>query len=176
MPTSPSPFPLDASPAERQRCFDPVVDEHTRLLVLGSLPGTHSLLRQEYYGNKQNRFWSLMSEVIGVDLVVLDYASRLQALLANGVGLWDVVAEAQREGSLDSRIRQRVDNNLSGLIAELPSLQTIAFNGATAARLGMRALGPHAVPYRTVQLPSSSPAFTLEYAEKLALWRTLRQE
>lgn len=173
--TTPPSLP-DSATTERKRCFDPVVDERTRILVLGSLPGELSLLKQEYYGNKQNRFWMLMSDVIGLDLVPLDYAARLQALLANGVGLWDVVAEAQRDGSLDSRIRARVDNDLLALIAQLPSLKTIAFNGGTAARLGMKALDRHAMRFRIVPLPSSSPAHTLAYANKLTVWRTLRDD
>lgn len=164
-----------AGPGERKRCFDPVVDERTRILVLGSLPGELSLANQEYYANRQNRFWMLMSEVIGFDLVPMDYPSRLQALRANGVGLWDVIAEAAREGSLDSRIRERADNNLLGLIAELPNLNTVAFNGGTAARIGMKALGQHAQRYRIVLLPSSSPAHTLPYAEKLLQWQLLCQ-
>ena len=165
---------INATPAARKRCFDPVVDGRTSVLVLGSLPGDQSLARQEYYGNKQNRFWCLMSEVIGRDLVPLAYPSRLQALLANGVGLWDVVAEAKRDGSLDSRIRERTDNDLLALIAELPSVTTIAFNGGTAARLGIKALGQHAQRYRVVILPSSSPAYTRAYAEKLTIWLSLR--
>lgn len=161
-------------PQARKRCFDPVVDDRTGLLVLGSLPGEQSLARNEYYGNRQNRFWMLMSEVLGLDLQVLGYGARLQALLASGVGLWDVVAEAHREGSLDSQIRGHADNDLPGLIASLPKLETIAFNGGTAARLGLKALGVHASRYRIVQLPSSSPAYTLAYAEKLRLWRLIR--
>lgn len=158
----------------RKRCFEPVVDDKTRLLVLGSLPGELSLARNEYYGNKQNRFWMLMSQVIGLDLVALEYGERLQALLANGVGLWDVVAEAHREGSLDSRIRDHAGNDLLGLIGGLPNLAAIAFNGGTAARLGIKALGQHASRYDIVLLPSSSPAYTLAYAEKLTVWRNLR--
>jgi hypoxanthine-DNA glycosylase len=158
----------------RKRCFDPVVDAQTRLLVLGSLPGEKSLALQEYYGNRQNRFWLLMSEVTGVDLVRLDYTSRLEALLEQRVGLWDVVAEAQRSGSLDSRIRDHNDNDLLALLANLPELTTIAFNGGTAARLGLKVLGQHAVRYRIVQLPSSSPAYTVPYAEKSRLWQALR--
>ena len=157
----------------RKRCFDPVVDAQTRLLVLGSLPGEKSLVLQEYYGNRQNRFWFLMSEVTGVDLVGLDYSARLEALLELRVGLWDVVAEAHRPGSLDSRIRDRNDNDLLALIASLPALTTIAFNGGTAARLGLKVLGQHAAHYRILQLPSSSPAYTLSYAEKSRLWRVL---
>ena len=157
----------------RKRCFDPVVDAQTRLLVLGSLPGEKSLALQEYYGNRQNRFWQLMSEVTGVDLVWLDYTSRLNALLEQRVGLWDVVAEAHRPGSLDSRIRDRNDNDLLALIAKLPELTTIAFNGGTAAKLGLKVLGVHATRYRILQLPSSSPAYTLSYAEKLRRWQVL---
>jgi hypoxanthine-DNA glycosylase len=159
----------------RKRCFDPVVDAQTRLLVLGSLPGEKSLALQEYYGNRQNQFWLLMSEVTGVDLVLLDYASRLETLVELHVGLWDVVAEAHRPGSLDSRIRDRNDNDLLAFIANLPALTTIAFNGGMAARLGLKVLGQHAERYRVVQLPSSSPAYTLRYAEKSRLWQVLRE-
>lgn len=177
--STPSPVARDTpvnaqdSAIARKRCFDPVVDRRTRLLVLGSLPGEQSLARQEYYGNRQNRFWQLMSAVTGADLVELDYASRLQTLLARHVGLWDVVAEAHRAGSLDSQIRNRNDNDLLALLADLPALTTIAFNGGTAARLGLKVLGENAARYRIVQLPSSSPAYTLPYAEKLRLWQVL---
>lgn len=159
---------------ELKRCFDPVVDERTRLLVLGSLPGDKSLAVQEYYGNPQNKFWALMSEVIGLELVPLSYPARLEALLARGVGLWDVVAEAHRPGSLDSRIRSRNDNDLCALLSCHPNIKAIAFNGGTAAKLGMKVLGPHAANYQIEELPSSSPAYTLAYRDKAMRWRALR--
>jgi hypoxanthine-DNA glycosylase len=159
----------------RKRCFDPVVDGRTRLLVLGSLPGEKSLQLQQYYANPQNRFWMLMSAVIGEPLLTLDYAARLQALLRQGVGLWDVVAQAHRHGSLDSSIRDRDDNDLSGLLARFPAIHTLAFNGGTAAKLGARVLGDHAGRYRLINLPSSSPAYTRSYAEKLERWAVLRE-
>lgn len=162
------------SPTARKRCFDPVVDDRTRLLILGSLPGEKSLVLQEYYGNPQNKFWALMSEVLGVELVPLDYSARLATLLAHGVGLWDVVAEAHRKGSLDSNIRERNDNDLPGLLLRYPNIQAIGFNGGTASRLGLKVLGPSAADYRIVELPSSSPAHTLAYAEKARRWQILR--
>jgi hypoxanthine-DNA glycosylase len=174
MVTPPAPPAIaTAEPAARKRCFDPVVDQRTRLLVLGSLPGDQSLLRNEYYGNRQNRFWMLMSEVVGVALVPLDYAARLQALLRHGVGLWDVVAEASRPGSLDSNIRERDDNDLPGLLQRFPHIAAIAFNGGTAKRLGMKVLGERAAGYRIVELPSSSPAYTIPYTEKSDRWAAL---
>jgi hypoxanthine-DNA glycosylase len=172
MPADPSPSPSGA-PA-RKCCFDPVIDEHTRLLVLGSLPGEKSLAAQEYYANRQNKFWLLMSEVIGVELVTLNYAARLQALLAHGVGLWDVVAQAHRPGSLDSAIRNRDDNDLPGLLERYPNIAAIGFNGGTAAKLGLKVLKERAMRYEIIALPSSSPAYTLAYAEKMKSWSVLR--
>jgi hypoxanthine-DNA glycosylase len=158
----------------RKRSFSPVVNEHVRLLILGSLPGELSLAHNQYYANPQNRFWHLMSAVIDKDLRVLDYPARLRVLLANGIGLWDVVAEANRDGSLDSKIRDHAHNDLVTLATGLPDLTAIAFNGGTAARLGLKALQDSADRYRIVKLPSSSPAYTLPYADKLHVWQDLR--
>lgn len=158
----------------RKRCFDPVVDANTRLLILGSLPGEKSLAHSQYYAHPQNKFWLLLGAVLGIDLKSLPYEDRLAALLAHGVGLWDVVAQAQRSGSLDSNIRERDDNDLVQLAVSLPRLDTIAFNGGTAAKLGLKVLGEQAQRYRIVSLPSSSPAYTLAYEAKLQQWKTLQ--
>lgn len=155
-------------------CFPPVVDANTRVLVLGSLPGEVSLAQSQYYAHKQNRFWSLMGEVIGQDLRGIDYEARLQMLLLHQVGLWDVVAQAQRQGSLDSNIRNHASNDLLALVESLPQLVAIAFNGGTAARLGMRALQRAAGQYQFISLPSSSAAHTKPYVEKLQAWHALR--
>ena len=160
----------------QKRCFAPVVDDRTRLLLLGSLPGEKSLALQQYYGNRQNQFWALMSDVLCVNLVTLDYPTRLSTLLAHGVGLWDVVAEANRKGSLDSSIREHSENDLLDLATRLSELHTIAFNGGKAAQIGRRQLGEQGTRWRLLDLPSSSPAFTLAYATKLRAWRQLLQE
>lgn len=161
-----------------KQSFAPVVDRATRLLILGSLPGDASLAQQQYYAHPQNRFWHLLSDVLQVELVKLDYASRLHNLLAHRVGLWDVIAQAQRRGSLDSQIRNRTDNDLLALINTLPHLQAIAFNGATAAKIGHKLLAAsvdkYANKYQILSLPSSSPAYTLAYPLKLNDWMHLR--
>jgi hypoxanthine-DNA glycosylase len=157
-----------------KRCFPPVIDAHTRVLILGSLPGEASLAHQQYYAHKQNRFWHLVGELIGEDLAAMEYALRLQTLLAHRIGLWDVVAQARREGSLDGNIRDHSANDLVELIESLPALEAIAFNGGTAARIGERILGPHAQRFRILRLPSSSPAYaSMNFAAKLVAWRAL---
>jgi hypoxanthine-DNA glycosylase len=158
----------------RKRSFAPVADQNVRLLILGSLPGELSLAHSQYYANPQNKFWTLMSEVLGEKLYALPYMERLQVLLRHRVGLWDSVAEAIREGSLDSRIREHAHNDLVGLVVGLPKLEAIAFNGGTAAKLGLKALGEYASRYQIIRLPSSSPAYTLSYQAKLNVWSVLR--
>lgn len=155
-----------------KRAFDPVVDAHTRLLILGSLPGDASLKAGQYYGHPQNGFWRLVGGVIGRDLAGLTYPDRLAALRATGVGLWDVIASAERPGSLDGAIRNPEAADLNRLIDGLPALRAIAFNGGTAARLGRRGLSPRA-NIDLINLPSSSPAYTRPLAEKAAAWTGL---
>lgn len=155
-----------------KHCLPPVVDARTRVLVLGSLPGEVSLQRAQYYGHKRNLFWPLVGDVVGRDLVALGYEQRLAAILAAGVGLWDVVGSARREGSLDAAIRDHRPNDLSRLAGTLPELRAIGFNGATAARIGRPQLADAGV--RLVLLPSSSPAYaSMRRADKLERWREL---
>lgn len=111
--------------------------------------------------------------MIGRDLVALSYSDRLEALKAAGLGLWDVVARAERQGSLDAAIRNAEAADLDRLIGHLPALRSIAFNGGTAARLGRRSLTPRA-GLVLVDLPSSSPAHTRKFEEKAAAWAVLR--
>lgn len=156
----------------RKRAFDPVVDAHTRLLILGSLPGDASLKAAQYYGHPRNAFWRLIGGVIGRDLAALPYEERLAALKAAGVGLWDVIASAERPGSLDAAIRQPEAADLRGLVRTLPDLRAVAFNGGTAARLG-RAVLADASGVALIDLPSSSPAHARPFEQKAAAWAEL---
>ena len=141
-------------------------------MILGSLPGEASLAAARYYAHPQNAFWRLVGGAIGVELAALPYEARLDALKAAGVGLWDVIASAERSGSLDVAIRRPEQADLKGLIAGLPRLRAIAFNGKTAARLGRRALGEPS-GLTLIDLPSSSPAFTLSPALKAESWAVI---
>jgi len=157
---------------DRKRSFPPVVDERCRLLVLGSLPGEESLARSRYYANPRNQFWRLIGSVIGRELEPLDYEARLAALLEAGVGLWDTVGSASRRGSLDGAIRDVAANPLAPLVANLPALRAVAFNGGRSAALGAAQLTGSGLAL--VALPSSSPAYTLPFAAKCERWLQLR--
>ncbi|WP_312166824.1 DNA-deoxyinosine glycosylase [Phenylobacterium sp.] len=166
---------MPQSAADRRKAsFAPVADARTRLLVLGSLPGERSLAAAQYYANPQNQFWRLMQEVTGRPLAALPYAERLEALLAAGVGLWDVVGSAVRPGSLDTAIRDHRPNALPQLCARLPALRAVAFNGGKAAALGARILAER-TDLALIALPSSSPAHTIGFERKLAAWTAMRE-
>jgi hypoxanthine-DNA glycosylase len=157
----------------RKRAFGPVVDANTRLLILGSLPGDASLRAGQYYGHPRNAFWRLIGGVIGRDLAALSYEDRLAALRTAGVGLWDVIASAERPGSLDAAIRAPEAADLRALVATLPALRAVAFNGGKAAKLGRAVLADRSEGVALIDLPSSSPAHARPFEEKAAAWAAL---
>jgi hypoxanthine-DNA glycosylase len=152
--------------------FAPVVDANTHLLILGSLPGDASLRAAQYYAHSRNGFWPLIGGVLGEDLAALPYEQRLERLKARGVGLWDVIASAERSGSLDAAIRSPEAADLRGLVESLPELRAVAFNGGLAAKLGRRILSD-LDGVELVDLPSSSPAHAISLSAKAERWAIL---
>lgn len=142
-----------------------------RLLVLGSLPGEASLRASRYYAHPRNQFWRLLELATGEPLEAAGYDERLGRLMARRIALWDVIHAARRTGSLDADMREIEARDLVSFAAGLPELRAVAFNGGTAARLGRRALTGSGLAL--VDLPSSSPAYTLPFAEKARHWAAL---
>jgi hypoxanthine-DNA glycosylase len=114
-----------------------------------------------------------MGDVLDLDLPDMDYQDRLTALVQRRIGLWDVLAQADRPGSLDVGIREARPNDLAGLMASLPDLKVVAFNGAWAAKAGLSLLGTSAAQVKRIGLPISSPAHTQPFTDKLVAWRVL---
>ena len=149
----------------------PVLDASVRILVLGSFPGAASLAAGQYYAHPRNQFWRLISSLVGEDLAALPYAERLPRLLAHGVGLWDVLGECERVGSLDSAIRKPAANDFDRLRELCPRLATVGFNGQASGKFAPQFA---AAGYRTIVLPSSSPAhMAMSFEQKLDVWRRL---
>jgi len=145
-----------------------VLDANTRVLVLGSFPGVASLRAQQYYGHPQNQFWKILSALWSQDLMAESYPERIAAALAHGLGIWDVYAACEREGSLDTAIRAAELNDLEGLRQRCPSLQAIAHNGGESFRHAKHTLALGLPVYR---LPSTSPAnASWAFDRKCAAW------
>ena len=153
----------------RIRSFAPVADARARVLILGSIPGSASLAAGHYYAHPRNQFWRLLAAVLEEPLDSLDWPERYARLRARGIALWDVIGHCEREGSLDAAIRDPSSNDLAGLLARLPALEGVLFNGRTAARAAAMV---EAAGFATAVLPSSSPAHAgMRFEDKLARWR-----
>jgi hypoxanthine-DNA glycosylase len=157
----------------------PLIAPSTRVLILGSFPGVKSLQTQQYYGHPQNNFWKLIFSIIfpaisvssRQEICASSYEIRSNTLLKSGVGCWDVYASCEREGSLDSAIRNAQLNDLAGLKKRCPKLQAIAHNGLESYSHAKHTL---ALGLPVYKLPSSSPAnASWSFERKLAAWSEL---
>jgi hypoxanthine-DNA glycosylase len=153
----------------------PIAGDGARLVILGNMPGAMSLSDGEYYANPRNAFWRITGAVFGFDPQA-PYQDRTAALVASGAAVWDVLRSCRRAGSLDSAVEpdSMVAADFVGFFAAHPGIDRVYFNGAAAeknyARLARPRIGQ---PLRSVRLPSTSPAHTMSYAEKLAAWRVI---
>ncbi len=152
----------------------PLVSVDTRLLILGSFPGVASLRAQQYYGHPQNHFWPILQAIwpsTALNTGASSYQIRSDWLLSKKLGLWDVYASCEREGSLDSNIRQAVRNDFSGLTRLCPHLEAVAHNGGESFK---HARHSSALGLPVYRLPSTSPAnASWSFERKLAAWREI---
>ena len=155
----------------------PLVSARTRLLILGSFPGVASLAAQQYYGHPQNHFWKILQAIWPFPPLPAgeeSYQNRSKWLLARQLGVWDVYASCEREGSLDSRIRKPVVNDFAGLQQLCPQLEAIAHNGAESFKHSRHTALLGLPVYR---LRSTSPAnASWSFERKLAVWREVFEQ
>jgi hypoxanthine-DNA glycosylase len=159
--------------AEKIEGLAPVIDEKSKVLILGTMPGVESLKKQAYYGNTRNLFWQLMAEVTGKKVPV-EYAERKQFLLKNKIALWDMCQACFREGSLDSNISEETPNDIRSFVENYPNIKVISFNGKESARLFGKHFG-NLKGNKLLALPSTSPANAgISWVTKVSEWCKLK--
>ena len=151
----------------------PILGDGARVLILGNMPSAMSLAARQYYANPRNGFWRITGEIFGFSADA-PYHERVDAFFRRGVGVWDVLRSCRRVGSLDSAVDRdsMVANDFAPLLSSYPTINRVFFNGAAAEKNFNRLV--HVTPdlqYR--RLPSTSPAQTMRYADKLAAWRLI---
>lgn len=146
-------------------------------LILGSLPSVASLTEQQYYAHPHNAFWRII-EALFADGQPLTYPQRIDVLKRQRIALWDVIAHAERHGSLDSAIQADtvIPNDIVGLLAAYPSITTIYLNGGAAATLFKRHIAKQlSATVQVIPLPSTSPANArIGFEVKLGRWGVIK--
>jgi TDG/mug DNA glycosylase family protein len=107
--------------------IDPVFDDKSQVLILGSCPSVISRKYKFYYANKQNRFWPLISDILN-EKTPDTVDDKKKMLLNHGIALWDIVKSCDIQGSSDNSIKDIEPNDIS-LILEKSEIKMIVCNG-----------------------------------------------
>ncbi len=136
-------------------CFEPVYDENSRILLLGTMPSPKSRENGFYYSHPQNRLWRVLAHVLGES--VPESAEQKRALLLKrGIAMWDVLKSCKISGAADASITEPVPNDISLILRAAP-IRAVFATGAMAAKLYKRHVEPQ-TRAPVVRLPSTSPA------------------
>ena len=150
------------------KSFKPSIDNNSKVLILGSMPGVKSLEEQQYYAHPQNRFWKVLGNICNEPkLPVFDYESKLKTLLNNNIALWDTIKTCNREGSLDSDIHNETPNDIKCLLKKYPNIKAICLNGNKSYTAFKKYFPDLLEKYICHKMPSTSPANARYSTDKL---------
>jgi double-stranded uracil-DNA glycosylase len=161
--------------------FPPISKEDSHVLLLGSMPGKESLVKNEYYAHSRNSFWRIMESVLGIS-IEKSYLEKTTALLNRGIALWDVLKTCTRDSSLDSDIIESsiICNNFEDFYISHPRISKVFFNGKKAEDMYMKYVWPKlSDDYKKIdrfRLPSTSPANASKtLGEKASIWKSIER-
>lgn len=155
--------------------FKPIADENCRILILGTMPGVQSLLKQQYYGYKPNTFWKIIFDIFNEEQTEV-YSEKTALLLRKNIALWDVLKACEREGSGDAEIRNAEANDFKAFFKAFPKITKVYFNGGNAEKLFKKHVLKNidATKIEFHRLPSTSPAHATSYEYKLNQWKVIK--
>ena len=152
--------------------FEPIFNEKSRILILGTLPSVKSREQNFYYGHPQNRFWKVLARICETEKVPESIEEKKIFLLEHQIAVWDVIAECDIIGSSDSSIKNVVPTDLNIILKNAP-IQQIYGNGGKAYTLYRKYSYPK-IQREMVKLPSTSPANAAWQIERLTeSWRQI---
>ena len=150
--------------------FDPIVDEDSRILILGSFPSLKSFENDFYYAHPRNQFWPILSDIF--QKPARTEKERIALLQSAGIALWDVVAACERTNSADTNLKKCECNDIPALLRKYPRIEAVLFTGRKAQQLFARCFPDTGMPQYL--LPSPSPAYAaMPYAQKVVKWREI---
>ena len=153
--------------------IDPVFDENSRILILGSFPSVKYREVQFYYGHSKNRFWKVLASLFHEE-IPSDNKRQKDFLLDHSIALWDVIHSCKITGSSDASIKDVTANDLKAIL-DKAAIQKIYVNGKTAEKLYRKYI-EHELHRDCVCLPSTSPANAVYSLERLlSEWKKIKE-
>lgn len=154
--------------------FPPIADEHSQVLILGTMPGVRSLEKREYYGHKGNHFWKIMFELFNHP-ATNEYTTKKQLLIDNHIALWDVLQYCEREGSSDNNIHAEQPNDIEQFYSKYPNVKTVFFASIKAAAYYDKYIGrTKGIQYHTLPSPSGANGWKT-FEEKVEEWKLIKK-
>ena len=144
--------------------FEPIYDENSRILILGSFPSVKSRENQFYYGHPQNRFWKVIAHVTGNKMPETIEEKKVM-LIENGIAIWDVIHSCSIMGSSDTSIKDVVVNDFTEILSK-SKITKIYVNGTKAYELYHK-YAEKKTGMKAIKLPSTSPANAAWNLERL---------
>ncbi|MES2395562.1 MAG: DNA-deoxyinosine glycosylase [Bacteroidota bacterium] len=152
--------------------FPPISNADSKILILGTMPGNDSLKMNQYYAHPRNAFWKIMFAIFDQPFSS-DYTIKKTLLLSNQIALWDVLKVCERKGSLDVNIIEEEANNFNAFFAKHTHINHVFFNGQQSSNYFLKNQ-QSAIP--STKLPSTSPAHTMSFKEKLTAWTVINMQ
>lgn len=151
--------------------FPPISNANSKILILGTMPGNDSLKMNQYYAHPRNAFWKIMFAIFDQPFST-DYAVKKTLLLSNQIAVWDVLKVCERRGSLDVNIIEEEANNFNDFFEKHVHIDHIFFNGQQSSNYFLKNQQA-GIPF--TKLPSTSPAHTMPFAQKLKAWTLINK-
>ncbi|MEE0966574.1 MAG: DNA-deoxyinosine glycosylase [Bacilli bacterium] len=143
--------------------IDPLYNNNSRILILGSFPSVKSREAHFFYHHPQNRFWKIIESLFNEDCTTID--KKKKCLLQNNIALWDVIESCEIEGSSDSSIKNVKINDLTKIINE-SKIKTVFTNGKKSYQLYNKYCYSE-TKINAISLPSTSPANAIYSLDRL---------
>lgn len=149
--------------------LNPIYDESSKILILGSFPSVQSRNKQFYYAHPQNQFWSLLSDVFHESII-----NKIEFLKRHHIALWDVIKSCEIRSSADSSIKNVEVNDIEKIIQQ-SNISSIFVTGKKAHQLYQKHL-ENKIKIKAIYLPSPSPLYaSISYQDKLKEYLKIKE-
>jgi hypoxanthine-DNA glycosylase len=157
-----------------KKALHPLVDNSSRILILGTMPGDQSIAKQQYYGNKGNHFWKIIFTIFE-ETYNVSYEDRKNLLKKHKIALWNVLASCIREGSSDSKITSEVVNDFVDFHKQYPNIRHVFFESKSAAKFYTKySTSQKGISYHILPSTSGLNAGT-SFIQKVEMWKILAE-